>query len=668
MLTKLTIGMATYRDFDGVYFTINNLRLNHADVIDRCELVVVDNDPDGPQAKTLQSLVAKLKSGAQIDLPPEKRSPRFLPQPFHVQYVTTNVQGTSAPRDEIFRRASGDAVLVIDSHVLPFPGAIRRLLDYFDAHPDSRDLIQGPLLMDPMSSTATHFSDVWRRGMWGTWGSAWIAPDGRYVDVRQATAGTVELFELMSNAPIRLEAHIPWARHELALRRLGFTPAAETEDLFEIPAQGLGYFACRRDAWLGFHPEFREFGGEEWYIHHKFRQAGHRCLCDPQQKWMHRFADPGAGRNYQRSAIAKIRNYVLGHLELGLPLDRVRRHFVDGLNEDPTQPISSETISPQRWDRLVANPTQYPVEKEAAAPPAATDLESLYRKALHTKSDINEHCPKLRELASQCDTVVEFGMRHGVSTVALLAGQPKRLLSVDLRSDPIGKTLADHAGATEFEFRQGSSLEVDIPPCDLLFIDTKHTADHLSAELEKHAPQSRRWIAMHDTVVFGTRGEDGQRPGLLHALQQFMESHPEWAIVYHAINNHGFTVISRHPEDRPATEIKLWSPSHGPGTELKKILSSLGIDPAPTCDCNARAYEMDAWGVDGCRQRREEIIGWMKEGQSRWGWAAKFSAMGKAVATGLAFRLNPLDPFPSLVDEAIRRAEAAEQKRKNLAT
>jgi hypothetical protein len=42
----------------------------------------------------------------------------------------------------------------------------------------------------------------------------------------------------------------------------------------------------------------------------------------------------------------------------------------------------------------------------------------LLEKARSTKSDINEHCDKLRELAAQADSVVEFGMRHGVSTVA----------------------------------------------------------------------------------------------------------------------------------------------------------------------------------------------------------------------------------------------------------
>ena len=52
--------------------------------------------------------------------------------------------------------------------------------------------------------------------------------------------------------------------------------------------------------------------------------------------------------------------------------------------------------------------------------------EQLFENDRSTKSDINEHCDKLRELAGQAASVVEFRMRHGVSTVALLAGQPKR--------------------------------------------------------------------------------------------------------------------------------------------------------------------------------------------------------------------------------------------------
>jgi hypothetical protein len=91
---------------------------------------------------------------------------------------------------------------------------------------------------------------------------------------------------------------------------------------------------------------------------------------------------------------------------------------------------------------------------------------------------------------------------------------------------------------------------------------------------------------------------------------------------------------------------------------LKAILSSLGIQPGPACDCHGRALQMDEWGIDGCRARREEIVRWLREGQTRWGWQDQFAAAVKAVTTGLAFQLNPLDPFPTLVDEAIRRADA----------
>jgi hypothetical protein len=69
---------------------------------------------------------------------------------------------------------------------------------------------------------------------------------------------------------------------------------------------------------------------------------------------------------------------------------------------------------------------------------------------------------------------------------------------------------------------------------------------------------------------------------------------------------------------------------------------------------------MDRWGVAGCKQHREQIIEWLREGAPRWKWTDHLAAAAKAVITGYAFRLNAADPFPSLVDEAIRQAEAKE--------
>lgn len=94
--------------------------------------------------------------------------------------------------------------------------------------------------------------------------------------------------------------------------------------------------------------------------------------------------------------------------------------------------------------------------------------------------------------------------------------------------------------------------------------------------------------------------------------------------------------------------------SSGPGTELKKLLTSLGI---PACmGCGSRAETMDGWGVEGCESHREEILGWLRDGFKAASWTVKVEAAGKAVATGFAFSVNPFDVPGSLLDEAIRRS------------
>lgn len=54
-------------------------------------------------------------------------------------------------------------------------------------------------------------------------------------------------------------------------------------------------------------------------------------------------------------------------------------------------------------------------------------------------------------------------------------------------------------------------------------------------------------------------------------------------------------------------------PQEGPGTELKAMLSWLGIAPKPDCSCNQRAAQMNLWGADVCEQRMDEIVGWLRE-------------------------------------------------------
>lgn len=148
---QLTVGMVSYDDFDGVYFTLQAVRLYHPEVADRVAFVVVDNHPEGRHAAALRAL--------------ENRIPRYRYVPFR------GYRGT-AVRDVIFREANSEIVLCVDSHVMFAPGALSALLDCFAARPDSGDLIQGPRLHDALDNRmATHQTPVWRDGMFGVWAS-----------------------------------------------------------------------------------------------------------------------------------------------------------------------------------------------------------------------------------------------------------------------------------------------------------------------------------------------------------------------------------------------------------------------------------------------------------------------------------------------------------------
>jgi hypothetical protein len=67
---------------------------------------------------------------------------------------------------------------------------------------------------------------------------------------------------------------------------------------------------------------------------------------------------------------------------------------------------------------------------------------------------------------------------------------------------------------------------------------------------------------------------------------------------------------------------------------------------------------MDAWGVKGCRQHPDEIVSHLRQEQARVNWMTMMEVVARTVVGGLAFRLDPADEAGSLLDEALRRAEA----------
>lgn len=85
-----------------------------------------------------------------------------------------------------------------------------------------------------------------------------------------------------------------------------------------------------------------------------------------------------------------------------------------------------------------------------------------------------------------------------------------------------------------------------------------------------------------------------------------------------AIDGDEWTVDTAHPL-YPSRRKPGHSPAAvtggGPGTELSKLLKRFGVNPTPTCQCRAKAREMDAWGPDECAkpERIEEVLSVMRE-------------------------------------------------------
>jgi hypothetical protein len=76
------------------------------------------------------------------------------------------------------------------------------------------------------------------------------------------------------------------------------------------------------------------------------------------------------------------------------------------------------------------------------------------------------------------------------------------------------------------------------------------------------------------------------------------------------LDQHSHSVSGNHLPPAPAAE---QMPTHGPGTELKKLLGRVGITATPDCSCNARAAEMDRQGVEWCEANLDTIVGWLRE-------------------------------------------------------
>ena len=178
-------------------------------------------------------------------------------------------------------------------------------------------------------------------------------------------------------------------------------------------------------------------------------------------------------------------------------------------------------------------------------------LEQIYQEKCNTPSDINEHLPVLKKYSEECDHITEMGVRWVVSTYAFMMGKPKKMISYDI--EPVEKWgtgqqfLVDLAkeNGTHFEFHIADTLNLDIEETDLLFLDTAHTYKQVKGELELHAEKAKKYIVFHDTTSFEFGGFDGDTIGIWPAIEEFLQTSPNWELHERLINNNGLTILKR---------------------------------------------------------------------------------------------------------------------------
>ncbi|GAB4134079.1 MAG: hypothetical protein Kow0040_17300 [Thermogutta sp.] len=444
--------------------------------------------------------------------------------------------GTSPPRDRIFREAAGEIVCVLDSHVLILPGGLERMVQFFQDNAAPHLAAPVYLLYDGKSAF-THFDPVWRGGMWGVWGS----------DPRGACADA---------------------------------------EAFEIPAAGLGAFACRRRDWPGFNPLARGFGGEECYIHEKFRRRGGRTVCLPGFRVVHQFRDQTTPQPYPNRWTDRVRNYLLEFLELGLDPAPVRRHFVE----------EERVLDPQTFDRLeieAAEAWALYTRNETTPPPplaAANDPASV-APPTPTQSTGSKPCGcgeprapfadgaewnRFERQTSGWDSAIWDAMDQyaadggellhlwasGAIASALLARPRERYWAVTPNAEWwIGQAARVQAPGTVQWVRADPAEAESLPAAPLAVIEIP---DHAAEKWTTPAGPLNVLRALADCErIIILRAEAGatetMESPVRAAIRFFVRERPEWTVVRFAPAGGGWAVLSRRPEDqhRPPNAVTL---------------------------------------------------------------------------------------------------------------
>lgn len=198
-----------------------------------------------------------------------------------------------------------------------------------------------------------------------------------------------------------------------------------------------------------------------------------------------------------------------------------------------------------------------------------------YRQHSESTGDINEHLPTLARYASECESIIELGVRGCISSWAFCKGlldnnKPiKKMFLNDITVCDIESLLCatkspDVNIDVTYQWINDLLVDTSCLETDLTFIDTWHVYAQLKRELEKYSKITKKYIIMHDTEVDANYGEtircgwnaeeqsretgfpvEEINRGLIPAVVEFLENNPEWTMHEHYKNNNGLTILQR---------------------------------------------------------------------------------------------------------------------------
>lgn len=181
-------------------------------------------------------------------------------------------------------------------------------------------------------------------------------------------------------------------------------------------------------------------------------------------------------------------------------------------------------------------------------------LNDIFQHRLTVQKTICGHLHVLRQLASECDSIVEFGVRSGSSTSALLMGCKGTVYSWDIEHIPQWQDEIKAAAGDRWQFTVGKSQDAKTPESfDMMFHDTFHNYAQVKAELDAHAHKAKKYMVFHDSVKNAISGGENHTRGNFNpdlagfrlAVDELMISDPTWHIKAHYPHDDGLLVLER---------------------------------------------------------------------------------------------------------------------------